>query len=112
MTDRATRSSWQSFDVSEVDAGIVAAAFARSPEDGAKALTVICSKHYRSGRLLEIERCSGDMLAIAEAAKEKAATRAAADRAEARLETIVKDSLERMRLAKMQANDPRREEGP
>lgn len=108
MTDR--RSSWQVFDVGEVDAGIVAAAFARSPEEGAKALATVCSKHYRAGRLLEIERCSGDMLAIAEAAKEKAASRVAADRAEARLESIVKDSLERMRLAKQQANDPRREE--
>ncbi len=109
MTDRPTRSSWQSFDVGEVDAGIVAAAFARSPEDGAKALTVICSKHYRAGRLYELERLGGDAVALAEAARERDEALVAAVKKASRVEELSKDLLERIRIAKAQALDPRRE---
>ncbi len=119
MTDRGTRSSWQVFDVGEVDAGIVANAFSVSPVEGAKALATICSKYKKAGRIHELERFGGDVVALVEAVRERdaaldVAARATVDASKKteRVEELAKDILERLRLAKMQAQDPRREEGP
>lgn len=109
MTERSTRPSNQIFAAADVDAALLARALGipddALPEEARKVFDQICSKHHREGRLHDMDRVAGTLLALREALKERGATRLAAERADARVDQIIVDELKRLKLAKDQARE-------
>lgn len=104
VMDRPRVSSWQLYEVDPPDvvALAVACGLERLPDDALRVLTTIASKHDRRGRLRELDRLGGEVLALVEAARDPAYD-------EKRFAELAEGAAERIRLAREQARDPRRE---
>lgn len=102
MAEAPRRPSNQIFDVSEVEAGTIAHAFAKSPKDGADALQLLISKHVKTAVVEYLRRVNGDVLAYIEATREECISRERVELLSSQLKLKMKAMVEA-------ALDPRRE---